>query len=107
MLLDFYFTVRKAGVPASVNEFLTLVEALDAGVVHGSVDDFYAKLALVSDGLHAQWERLPRVAFPLVDGQGPVFEPFAKIGLLVTRNLDAIRTAYKSAGVAEGLWETA
>jgi hypothetical protein len=25
----------------------------------------------------------------------------------VTRNLDAIRSAYKSAGVAEGLWETA
>jgi hypothetical protein len=70
-------------------------------------EEFYAKLATVTEGLHAQWERLPRVTFPLVDGQGPVFEPFAKIGLLVTRNLDAIRTAYKSAGVAEGLWETA
>jgi hypothetical protein len=70
-------------------------------------EEFYGKLASVTEGLQAQWERLPRVAFPLVDGQGPVFEPFAKIGLLVTRNLDAIRTAYKSAGVAEGLWETA
>jgi radical SAM superfamily enzyme YgiQ (UPF0313 family) len=70
-------------------------------------EEFYGKLAAVTEGLQAQWERLPRVAFPLVDGQGPVFEPFAKIGLLVTRNLDAIRTAYKSAGVAEGLWETA
>jgi radical SAM superfamily enzyme YgiQ (UPF0313 family) len=70
-------------------------------------EEVYAKLAAVTEGLQAQWERLPRVAFPLVDGQGPVFEPFAKIGLLVTRNLDAIRTAYKSAGVAEGLWETA
>jgi len=70
-------------------------------------EDFYAKLASVTEGLQAQWERLPRVAFPVVDGQGPVFEPFAQIGLLVTRNLDAIRTAYKSAGVAEGLWETA
>ncbi len=70
-------------------------------------EEFYTKLGSVTDGLQAQWERLPRVAFPLVDGQGPVFEPFAKIGLLVTRNLDAIRTAYKSAGVAEGLWETA
>ena len=70
-------------------------------------EDFYAKLASVTEGLQAQWERLPRVAFPVADGQGPVFEPFAQIGLLVTRNLDAIRTAYKSAGVAEGLWETA
>ena len=70
-------------------------------------EDVYARLAAVTEGLQAQWDRLPKVAFPLVDGQGPVFEPFAKIGLLVTRNLDAIRTAYKSAGVAEGLWEAA
>jgi hypothetical protein len=70
-------------------------------------EEFYARLASVTEGLQAQWERLPKVAFPLVDGQGPVFEPFAQIGLLVTRNLDAIRTAYKSAGVAEGLWEAA
>jgi len=70
-------------------------------------EDVYARLAAVTEGLQAQWDRLPKVAFPLVAGQGPVFEPFAKIGLLVTRNLDAIRTAYKSAGVAEGLWEAA
>jgi len=36
-----------------------------------------------------------------------VFEPFAKIGLLFTKNLDRIRDAYKTAGVAEGLWEAA
>jgi uncharacterized protein len=51
VLFDFYFAVRKAGVPASVREFLTLLEALDKGVIHGSVDDFYAlsRLALVKD----------------------------------------------------------
>ncbi|MBL0141297.1 MAG: VWA domain-containing protein [Betaproteobacteria bacterium] len=51
MLIDFFFTVRKAGVPASVKEFLTLVEALQAGVVTGSVDDFYvlSRAALVKD----------------------------------------------------------
>ncbi len=51
MLFDFFFTVRKAGVPASVKEFLTLLEALDRGVVHGSVDEFYtlARLCLVKD----------------------------------------------------------
>jgi hypothetical protein len=47
------------------------------------------------------------VNFPVIGGQGPVFEPFAKIGLLVTQNLDKIRDAYKTAGVAEGLWEAA
>jgi len=69
--------------------------------------EFHARLAAVTDALHAQWERLPKVSFPLVDGQGPVFEPFAKIGLLVTQNLDRIRDAYRSAGAAEGLWEVA
>src|SRR5512141_3051432 len=51
MLFDFFFTVRKAGVPASVKEFLVLLEALDRGVIYGSVDDFYAlsRLTLVKD----------------------------------------------------------
>src|ERR1700752_2739916 len=51
MLFDFFFTVRKAGVPASVKEFLTLLEALDKGVVYGSVDDFYtlSRVCLVKD----------------------------------------------------------
>ena len=51
MLFDFFFTVRKAGVPASVKEFLTLLEALDRGVVYGNVDDFYslARITLVKD----------------------------------------------------------
>lgn len=70
-------------------------------------EEFHASLAAVTAVLRAKWEQLPKVSFPLVDGQGPVFEPFARIGLLVTRNLDRIRDAYKTAGVAEGLWEAA
>jgi hypothetical protein len=62
----------------------------------------------VTQRLHEQLaEKMPKVSFPLIAGQGPVFEPFAKIGLLFTQNLDRIRDAYKAAGVAEGLWETA
>jgi len=51
VLLDFFFAVRKAGVPASLKEYLTLLEALDRGVVYGSVEDFYAlsRLTLVKD----------------------------------------------------------
>jgi hypothetical protein len=70
-------------------------------------EEFHASLQAMTDALRAQWERLPRVSFPMVEGQGPVFEPFAKIGLLFTQNLDRIRDAYKTAGVAEGLWEAA
>jgi len=51
MLFDFFFAVRKAGVPASLNEFLTLLDALDRGVIYGSVDDFYtlSRVCLVKD----------------------------------------------------------
>jgi len=70
-------------------------------------EEFHASLAAVTAALHARWEQLPKVSFPLVDGQGPVFEPFAKIGLLFTQNLDRIRDAYRAAGIAEGLWEAA
>jgi radical SAM superfamily enzyme YgiQ (UPF0313 family) len=70
-------------------------------------EEFYARLTAVSAALQSQLEKLPRVNFPLIGGQGPVFEPFAKIGLLFTKNLDRIREAYKNAGVAEGLWEAA
>jgi uncharacterized protein len=51
VLFDFFFTVRKAGIPVSLKEFLTLLEALDKGVVYGSVDDFYSlsRTCLVKD----------------------------------------------------------
>lgn len=51
MLFDFFFAVREAGVPVSVKEHLTLLEALDKGVIHGSVDDFYtlARACMVKD----------------------------------------------------------
>ncbi|MBI4562554.1 MAG: B12-binding domain-containing radical SAM protein [Candidatus Rokubacteria bacterium] len=70
-------------------------------------EEFYTNLTQLTQALQAQWEKLPKVSFPLVGDQGPVFEPFAKIGLLFTSNLGKIRQAYKRAGVATGLWETA
>ncbi|MBI1734904.1 MAG: B12-binding domain-containing radical SAM protein [Candidatus Rokubacteria bacterium] len=70
-------------------------------------EEFYQALTGVTQRLQEQWEKLPKVSFPLTAGQGPVFEPFARIGLLCNKNLDRIREAYKSAGAAEGLWEPA
>ncbi|PYO02426.1 MAG: B12-binding domain-containing radical SAM protein [Candidatus Rokuibacteriota bacterium] len=86
------------------------VDCLIAPIVKRAVkerEEFYTRLNAVTSTLSAGWDKLPKVAFPLIDGQGPVFEPFAKIGLLFTENLDRIRVAYKNAGVAEGLWEAA
>ncbi len=52
MLLRFLLRRAQApACPASLKEFLTLLEALDKGVVYGSVDDFYilSRLCLVKD----------------------------------------------------------
>jgi radical SAM superfamily enzyme YgiQ (UPF0313 family) len=68
-------------------------------------EEFYSSLTAVTESIHTRLGQLPKVSFPLVGGQGPVFEPFAKIGLLITRNFESIRSAYKTAGAAEGLWE--
>ena len=70
MLIDFFFTVRKAGVPASVKEFLTLIEALEEGVVSASVDDFYvlARATLVKD--EAYFDRFDLAFSGLLQGRG-------------------------------------
>ena len=54
MLIDFFYTLRSAKLKVSVKEYLTLLEALRAGVIGPSVDDFYylARTALVKDEAH-------------------------------------------------------
>lgn len=51
MLLDFFYHLRRSGIPVSVQEYLTLLETLRAGVMLPSVDDFYhlARMTLVKD----------------------------------------------------------
>jgi hypothetical protein len=54
VLIDFFLSLKKGGLPVSVKEYLTLCEALDKGVIHGNVDDFYylSRAALVKDEAH-------------------------------------------------------
>lgn len=51
MLLDFFYHLRKNGLPVSVQEYLTLLETLRTDVMQPSVDDFYhlARMTLVKD----------------------------------------------------------
>ncbi len=60
MLIDFFYTLRAAKLKVSVKEFLTLLEALQAGVIGPSVDDFYvlARTALVKD--ESQYDKFDR-----------------------------------------------
>jgi len=49
-----------------------------------------------------KWSRV--IPLPVNFEQGPVFEPFARIGLLFTENLDRIRQAYTRAGEMLEFW---
>lgn len=51
MFADFFLELRKAKVPVSLREYLTLMEAMDAGLAEYSVDDFYylSRSTLVKD----------------------------------------------------------
>ncbi|MFZ2991101.1 vWA domain-containing protein [Ideonella sp.] len=54
MLIQFFYALRAARLPVSVQEFLSLLEALKMGVIGPSVDDFYvlARTVLVKDEAH-------------------------------------------------------
>lgn len=51
MLVNFFYTLKSAGVPVSIKEFLTLLEAMQRHLAFGSIDDFYvlARTCLVKD----------------------------------------------------------
>ncbi|WP_310463409.1 hypothetical protein [Sphaerotilus sp.] len=64
MLIDFFYTLRAAKLPVSIREYLTLLEALQAGVIDDdggpSVDKFYylARTTLVKD--EVQFDKFDR-----------------------------------------------
>ena len=51
MFVDFFYTLRDAGVPTTAKEFLGFLEAMDKRVIDPDVDDFYflARTTLVKD----------------------------------------------------------
>lgn len=51
MFLAFFTELKASGVPVSLKEYLTLIEALDADLAHYSTEDFYylSRAALVKD----------------------------------------------------------
>ena len=51
MFITFFTELKSAGLPVSLREYLTLMEALDKDLAEKSVEDFYylARLSLVKD----------------------------------------------------------
>ena len=51
MLINFFYQIKQARVPVSIQELLTLIEALQNNLAFGSMDEFYqlSKMCLVKD----------------------------------------------------------
>ena len=54
MLIDFFLHLKARKLPVSTKEFLTLLEAVQAGLAGHSMEDFYflARASLVKDESH-------------------------------------------------------
>ena len=74
MLIRFFFELRKGGVPVTLTEFLTLLEALRARVAWASAEEFYflARTTLVKDERH--YDRFDRVFAEIFTGAEKLFE---------------------------------
>jgi uncharacterized protein with von Willebrand factor type A (vWA) domain len=81
MLIDFFRALREARIPVSIREFLTLLDALQRGVIAPSLDDFYylARLTLVKDEAH--FDKFDRVFGAWFRGVDAVFDEKAEIPL--------------------------
>ena len=68
MLVKFFFELRQSGVPVTLTEFLTLLEALRARVAWASAQEFYflARMSLVKDERH--FDRFDRVFAEMFNG---------------------------------------
>lgn len=74
MLVRFFGDLRSGGIPVTLPEFLSLLEALEARVAAHSPEEFYylARLALVKDERH--FDRFDRVFAEHFAGAEKVFE---------------------------------
>jgi uncharacterized protein with von Willebrand factor type A (vWA) domain len=78
MLVRFFFRLRETGVPVSLPEFLSLLEALKAGVGEASAEQFYflSRTCLVKDEAH--YDRFDRAFAAHFQGALEAFELLAR-----------------------------
>jgi uncharacterized protein with von Willebrand factor type A (vWA) domain len=113
VLVGFFFELRKGGVPVTLTEFLTLLEALRARVAWASAEEFYylARTTLVKDERH--YDRFDRVFAEIFNGAQKLFEelvasvPEEWLRALAARTLtDAQKQQVAALGGWEKLLET-
>src|SRR5512144_1518007 len=71
MFVNFFLELRRARVPVSLREYLTLLEAMGKGIADYSVDDFYylSRSCLVKD--ETNLDRFDRVFAHIFKGLAP------------------------------------
>ncbi len=79
MLIHFFEKIRAYGVPVTIRELLDLISALEVGVVHADLDDFYAlsRATLVKNEAH--FDRFDRAFKDFWDGVASLDEIFGEI----------------------------
>jgi uncharacterized protein with von Willebrand factor type A (vWA) domain len=77
MLIPFFFKVREAGIPATITEYLTLMEGLQRHVARYSIEDFYvlARVSLVKDERY--FDRFDQVFAHFFEGMETLFDAIA------------------------------
>jgi hypothetical protein len=81
VLIDFFFTLKDAKIPVSIKEFLTLLEAMQQGVIGTSVDEFYviSRTILVKDEVN--YDKFDRAFGLYFKGIHTIFEKHPDIPL--------------------------
>ncbi len=109
MMTEFFFKLRQAGIPVSLTEFLTLLEALNQRVTAHSVEDFYylARAALVKDERH--YDRFDQVFGSHFKGVATLFDEMvgAKVPMEWLHRLAELTLSDEDKALIESLggWE--
>src|SRR6188474_1357893 len=112
MLIDFFLKLKSHRLPVSIKEYLTLLEAMDKGVIGPSIDDFYylSRASLVKD--EANFDKFDRAfsefwqgveTIPGIDSQIPLEWLLKQVELNLT---DEEKQQIEALGGWEKLMET-
>jgi uncharacterized protein len=113
MLVRFFLRLRSAGVPVSITELMTLLEALQKGLGHASAERFYhlARTCLIKDERY--YDRFDRVFAAHFKGAEELFAAFSRElpadwlkKLLVRELTDEEKAQVEALGGWEQLMET-
>lgn len=112
MLLDFHDRLRKAGLPVSLGEWLTLMQGLQAGLGTLDLERFhgFARLCLVKD--EALYDRFDQVFSDYWSGQAQQFDDLLESlntdipeHWLTSANLDSLTEEQRAQVEAMGGWQ--